>query len=82
MIDCLDVFESVNTHQIVSRNLNPTRAKETLAPGPETFPTAKVHPMREAKGKAFEGREYCEFFPGRFELVTHDHPQITQIPQI
>ena len=54
VVNGVDVFEPVNAHQVVSRNMDPTRAENALAPGPEALPTAKIHSMREAKSEAFE----------------------------
>src|SRR5207249_10892591 len=58
VVDGFDVFEAVDAHQVVSRNVNPTRAKKALAPGPETLPAAKIHAIREAKSETLEGRKH------------------------
>jgi len=67
MIDGFDVLETVNAYQVVSRQLNPARAKETLTPGPEAFPPAQIHAVCNAKGETLEGRKNGEFFGCRFK---------------
>ena len=49
-----DIFQSVDLHQVVGCQMDPTRAENTLAPGPETLPTTLVHATNEAKGEPFE----------------------------
>src|SRR6185436_17488983 len=79
VIDGLDMLEPIDTHQVVCRYSNPARAKNVLAPGPETLPSSQVHPMGKAKGETFKGREDCQFFGCRLERVSHGYPQTTQI---
>src|SRR5260370_27598630 len=62
MIDRLNIFEAIHAHQIVRRKLNPARAKCTLTPGPEAFPAALIHAMRDTKGETFERGKDGEFF--------------------
>ena len=62
VIDRFKILQSINTHQIVRGKVNPTRAEETLAPGPETLPATQIHAVSEAESKAFEGRKDGEFF--------------------
>src|SRR6266403_1740880 len=64
MIDCLDMLETVDSYQVITRDMNPAGAEKTLTPGPETFPATKVHAMRDAKGETLEGRENGEFVGG------------------
>src|SRR5262249_50820276 len=61
VIDGLDMLQAMNLYQVVSRDVNPAGAENRLAPRPEAFPAAQVHSMGNAKGKALEGRERCEF---------------------
>jgi hypothetical protein len=51
----LDVFETVNVHDVVSGKMNPARAEDFLAPRPKALPAALVHARAEAKGEPFEG---------------------------
>ncbi|SRR5712692_4155195 len=62
MIDRFNIFEARDAYQIVSRDLNPTRAKYALAPGPEALITALIHTMRDAEGEAFERGKHGKFF--------------------
>src|ERR1051326_4859735 len=50
----LDVLEAVDVHDVVSGKMNPTGAHCALAPCPESFPRAAIHPSRESIGEAFE----------------------------
>ena len=61
VIHSFDILEAINSHQVVSRNLNPTRAEDTLTPGPKGFPATKVHLVRDPECEAFEGTQYHEF---------------------
>src|ERR1700680_1301745 len=47
--------------------MNPTRAEYALAPRPETLPAAQIHPIRDPKSEALEGREDSEFFRCRYK---------------
>ena len=67
VIDCFEVLKTINSHQVISRDVNPAGAKEALTPGPETFPGPAVHAMRDVKGKALEGREDREFLRRRLK---------------
>jgi len=44
--------------------MNPARAHRALAPRPETFPRAAIHPARESIREPFEARKDREFFYG------------------
>jgi len=65
VIDSFDIFQPINADQIVSGKVNPARAKDTLAPGPEALPTTQIHPMRTAEGEAFEAGKDSEFLGSR-----------------
>src|SRR5205823_9383242 len=67
MIDGLDIFQPIHEHQIVTGKMNPARAENTLAPGPESFPPALIHAMRDAESEALEGSKDCEFFDGGYK---------------
>ena len=58
----LDVLETINIHEVVSREMNPASAEHALAPGPEALPAPLIHAVRDAEGEAFEGRQDGEFF--------------------
>ena len=62
MIDRLDVLETVDMQQVVTREMNPARPEHALAPRPETLPATQIHAVSEAESKAFEGRENGELF--------------------
>src|SRR2546421_396327 len=57
VIDGLDMLQTINSHQVIARDVNPAGAEEILTPGPETLPATQVHPMRHPKGEALEARE-------------------------
>jgi hypothetical protein len=42
--------------------MNPAGAEKALAPRPEAFPTAQVHPVGEMKCESFEAGESPKFF--------------------
>ena len=65
VIDSFNILQAVNAHQVVSRDVNPARAEETLAPGPETLPLPEIHPMSKTEREPLEGRKYRDFFRGR-----------------
>ena len=67
VIDGFDMLQAVNSHQVISRDMNPARAEKTLTPGPETFPATQIHAMSNAEGEALEGREDGEFFVRRHD---------------
>lgn len=69
MIDGFDVFEAVNTHQIVGRKMNPARAENALAPSPESLPLTLIHAMREVESEALEAGQGREFFGRWFERL-------------
>jgi hypothetical protein len=62
----LDVFQTVDAHQVVRAEPNPTHAERALAERPETFPRALIHPPRHAKSHALHRREHAQFFRRRF----------------
>jgi hypothetical protein len=47
----VEMFEAVNLHQVISRQMNPERADVSLTPRPETFPTSLIHLMRLKKSE-------------------------------
>jgi hypothetical protein len=50
----LDVFETVNVHDVVSGKVDPAGAECALTPRPKSLPGALIHAPHEAKGEAFK----------------------------
>src|SRR5882724_3651021 len=63
----LDVFETVDVHDVVCRKVYPTRAEDSLAPGPGALPATPVHAGAETEGETLEGGQRNELFGSRFE---------------
>ncbi len=55
-IRILDMLKTINVHEVVGRDVNPSRAKNPLAPSPEALPTALVHAADQPEGKALKRR--------------------------
>ena len=69
MIDGFDILETVDSHQVVGRDVNPARAEHALTPGPETLPRPAVHAMRDAESETFEEGKDGEFFGSWFHCL-------------
>ncbi len=63
-IRLLDVFESLDVHQIVSRQINPQRADVPLAECPKLFPRAAIHSVGQLVTYFFSNAQYGEFRTG------------------
>ena len=50
----LDVLETVNVHDVVGGEVNPTGAERALTPRPETLPGALIHACYQAESETFE----------------------------
>src|SRR3982751_5745908 len=57
-----EVFETVNVHQIVGRDLNPARPYLTLTPRPEAFPTPLIHLVRLKESETLDARKDGDLF--------------------
>src|SRR4030095_12751966 len=62
VIDRFHILQTINLHQVVSRDVNPAGAEHTLTRGPEAFPASEVHAMGDPKSETLEGGEGGEFF--------------------
>jgi hypothetical protein len=82
VIDSLNILQAVNTHQVISGDVNPARAEEGLAPRPETLPATKIHAVSKAKSETLEARKDSDFFRRGNDGVRHDESAITQITRI
>jgi hypothetical protein len=49
-----NIFQTVNLHEVVSSDMNPTGPENTLAPRPKAFPVSLIHAMDKTKGESLE----------------------------
>ena len=56
----LDVLETVDVHDVVSGEMDPTGAERALTPRPKSLPGALVHAPDEAESEAFKWSQQFE----------------------
>src|SRR5438309_1144987 len=64
-IRILDMLETINVHQVVGRDMNPSRAENPLAPSPEALPKALIHAADQAESEPLKSGENADLFKSR-----------------